>query len=199
VDSSTVAHARCFSLILLRDVRASVLCGFSYFYNIHVTFRLRDYQPADFERLYEIDQGCFPPGISYSRRELAYYMQMRGTFTVVAETKTKTPSIAGFIVGQKGPRGMGHVVTIDTVESYRRGGLGTLLMTAVEKRLRAAGCHVIILETAVDNAPAIAFYKRLGYFVLKTIPRYYQDRIDAFLMAKRIGDVSQVRATKLTK
>ncbi|MGZ4788711.1 MAG: GNAT family N-acetyltransferase [Terriglobales bacterium] len=163
-----------------------------------MTFRLRDYQPADFDHLYEIDQACFPPGISYSRRELAYYMNMRETFTLIAETKTKQPEIAGFIVGQKGPRGMGHIVTIDTVEKHRRGGLGTLLMSAVEQRLKSAGCHVIILETAVDNAPAIAFYKRLGYFVLKTIPRYYQDRLDALLMAKRIGERSQAPATKLT-
>ncbi len=155
--------------------------------------------PADFERLYEIDQACFPPGISYSRRELAYYMTMRGTFTLVAETKAKKPEIAGFIVGQKGPRGMGHIVTIDTIEKYRRGGLGTLLMDAVEKRLKAAGCHAIILETAVDNAPAIAFYKRLGYFVLKTLPRYYQGRIDAFLMAKRIAEKTSATVTKLTK
>jgi ribosomal-protein-alanine N-acetyltransferase len=164
-----------------------------------VTFRLRDYQLADFERLYEIDQGCFPPGISYSRRELAYYMNMRGTFTIIAETKTKNPELAGFIVGQKGPRGMGHIVTIDTVEKHRRGGLGTLLMAEAEKRLKAAGCHVIILEAAVDNASAIAFYKRLGYFVLKTIPHYYQNRLDAFLMAKRIAEKSTANVTRLTK
>ena len=164
-----------------------------------MTFRLRDFEPSDFERLYEIDQECFPPGISYSRRELAYYMNMRGTFTLIAETKTKRPEIAGFIVGQKGPRGMGHIVTIDTIEKHRRSGLGTLLMNAVEQRLKAAGCHVIILEAAVDNAPALAFYNRLGYFVLKTIPRYYQDRLDAFLLAKRIGEKSASAVTSLTK
>ncbi|HVZ18159.1 MAG TPA: N-acetyltransferase [Terriglobales bacterium] len=164
-----------------------------------MTFRLRDYQPADFDRLYELDQACFPPGISYSRAELTHYMNMRGTFTLIAETKARKPEIAGFIVGQRGPRGMGHIVTIDTAEKYRRAGLGTLLMNAVEQKLKASGCHVIILETAVDNAPAIAFYKRLGYFILKTIPRYYQNRTDAFLMAKRIAEKSGATVTKLTK
>lgn len=149
-------------------------------------FRLRDFTTADFDRLYEIDQACFPPGISYTRRELAYYMNLRGAFTLVAETARKTPEIAGFIVGQKYPRGMGHIITIDTAEKFRRNGLGSLLMSAVEERLKAMGCHAVVLETAVDNAAAIAFYKRLGYFVLKTIPRYYQNRLDAFMMAKRI-------------
>jgi [ribosomal protein S18]-alanine N-acetyltransferase len=172
---------------------------FSFRYNLPVTFRLREFEPTDFDRLYEIDQQCFPPGISYSRRELAYYVSMRGTFTLIAETKGKKPQIAGFIVAQKHPRGMGHIITIDTVEKFRRGGLGSLLMHATEERLKAAGCHAMILETAVDNAGAIAFYKRLGYFILKTIPRYYQGSVDAFMMAKRIAEKSQAPATKLTK
>lgn len=172
--------------------------SFSLRYNHSVTFRLREFEPTDFSRLYEIDQQCFPPGISYSRRELAYYINMRGTFTLIAETKGKKPQIAGFIVGQK-QRDMGHVITIDTIEKFRRGGLGSLLMQAAEDRLKATGCYAVFLETAVDNAGAIAFYKRLGYFTLKTIPRYYQGKVDAFMMAKRIGEKSQAPATKLTK
>ena len=152
-----------------------------------MTFRLREFESEDFNALHAIDQVCFPPGIAYSRRELAYYISLRGTFTLVAEASTAKKEIAGFIVGQKVPRGMGHIITIDTVEKFRRHGLGSLLMQASEDRLKAQGCHAVILETAVDNAAAIAFYKRLGYFVLKTIPRYYQNNTDALMMAKRIA------------
>lgn len=147
-------------------------------------FSLRDFRPDEFESLYQLDQNCFPPGIAYSRRELTYYMQLRGAFTLVAETNEKAPKIAGFIVAQRHPKGMGHIVTIDTVETYRREGLGTLLMQEAEKRLRTAGCRGMFLETAVDNASAIRFYKKLGYFVVKTLPRYYQGKVDAFLMVK---------------
>jgi len=153
-----------------------------------VTFAIREYDSRDFNRLYQIDQACFPPGIAYSRRELAYYMSLRGTFTLVAEASTQTQEIGGFIVGKKHPRGMGHIITIDIVASFRRAGLGSLLMNAAEQRFKKAGCHVVVLETAVDNESAIAFYKRLGYFVVKTIPRYYHNNIDAFMMAKRIGE-----------
>ena len=148
-------------------------------------FSIREYKVEDFQRLYAIDQECFPPGIAYSRNELRHYMQLRGAFTLVAENKNN--EIAGFIVAQRHPKGMGHVVTIDTVQAHRRGGLGTQLMKEAEARLEAAGCDAIFLETAVDNLPAIKFYKRLGYFILKTIPRYYHNNLDAFLMAKRLG------------
>ena len=52
--------------------------------------------------------------------------------------------------------------------------------------MRAQGCVSIYLETAVDNEAALKFYKRHGYFVLKTIPRYYQDKIDALLLGKHL-------------
>ena len=149
-------------------------------------FRLRDFESDDFHTLHALDQACFPPGISYSRRELAFYLSARGVFTTVAETESKQPQIAGFIVAQKRPSGIGHVVTIDTDEKYRRHGLGSLLMKSVEDRLRDAGCHGMVLETAVDNAAAIAFYKRLDYSILKTIPHYYQGRLDAYVMIKQL-------------
>lgn len=163
-----------------------------------MTFTLRDYDSRDFDRLYQIDQACFPPGIAYSRRELAYYMSLRGTFTIVAEAKTKLPEMAGFIVGQRVPRGMGHIITIDTVARFRRAGLGSRLMNAAEQRLKAAGCHAIVLETAVDNDAAIAFYKRLGYHVLKTLPHYYHNKVDAFMMGKRIAEKTPHAAGKVS-
>lgn len=152
-----------------------------------MTFAIRESQPEDFDRLHAIDQKCFPPGIAYSRRELLYYMKMREAFTLVAEknTEDKKGSIAGFIVAQKHPRGMGHVVTIDVLEPYRRSGLGTLLMNEVEQRLQAAGCDAMFLETAVNNSQAIKFYDRLGYVAVKTLPGYYPNHLDGLLMVKR--------------
>jgi ribosomal-protein-alanine N-acetyltransferase len=156
------------------------------------SYSLRDCQPADFGELWRIDQECFAPGIAYSQRELAWYMGLRGAITIVAEAPESSfeksgeekRRIAGFAVAQKQPRGVGHIVTIDVVPDARRGGVGSLLMKEAEARLCALGCNSIYLETAVDNAAALRFYKRHGYSVLKAIPRYYLDSIDALLMGK---------------
>jgi ribosomal protein S18 acetylase RimI-like enzyme len=56
-----------------------------------------------------------------------------------------------------------------------------------EERLAAQQCNSILLEVAVNNFPAIAFYKRHGYAVLETIPRYYLESIDALVMGKRLN------------
>ena len=45
-------------------------------------------------------------------------------------------------------------------------------------------CSTVRLETAVDNISALSFYKRHGYHVIKVIPRYYSNGVDALLLEK---------------
>jgi ribosomal-protein-alanine N-acetyltransferase len=167
-------------------------------------YDLRDYDPADFETLWRIDQDCFPPGISYSREELNFYMHHRGSFTLVAVEAPRTatadpdlaesskksppiplprPSVAGFIVAEVN-RGSGHIITIDVLAAARRSGVGSLLLRGAEDRLQAAQCRSVELETAVDNLSALSFYKRHGYNVIKTSPRYYSNGMDALVLQK---------------
>jgi ribosomal-protein-alanine N-acetyltransferase len=94
--------------------------------------------------------------------------------------------ILGFIVAQARRRGVGHILTIDVPPASRRSGVGSRLLNTAEDRLRAAGCRSIVLETAVDNSCALAFYKRHGYSVAKTIPRYYSNGVDAFVLEKEL-------------
>lgn len=159
---------------------------------------LREFRRQDFDSLWRIDQECFAPGIAYSRLELAAYIRRRGAFTVVAEPAelvVESPGqILGFIVAQVNRvqvnrdqakrRGLGHILTIDVPPRSQRLGVGSKLLTTAEERLRAALCHSVVLETAVDNAAALAFYKRHQYSVVKTIPRYYSTGVDAFVLEK---------------
>ena len=159
-------------------------------------FTLRDFRPEDFDALWLIDQACFPPDISYSRRELRLYLQRAAAFTLVAtgagEERGKNGSnpIAGFIVAEAGPRGSGHIITIDVVAGARRSGVGSLLLTGAEDRLRGARCHKVALETAVDNIPALSFYKRHGYSVIRTFPRYYSNGVDALVLQKEFASAA---------
>lgn len=162
---------------------------------MHVTiqnFQVRDFEPADFDSLWNIDQECFPPGISYSRTELKTYMRRRGSFTLVAvnaatdSTAETKAAIAGFIVAEAA-RGWGHIITLDVVAPARRFGAGSLLLSSAEERLRTAGCRSVELETAVDNISALSFYKRHGYAVIGTFPRYYSNGVDALVLQKDLA------------
>jgi ribosomal-protein-alanine N-acetyltransferase len=160
-----------------------------------VPVAIREYRPSDFDELWRIDQACFAPGISYTRTELQQYINSRGAFTLIAARPSSqaagiarhTEAIDGFVIGRKHARGNGHIITIDVRQQARRSGVGSLLMHAAEERLRDGGCRSIFLEVAVDNPQALAFYKRHGFTALKTIPRYYQNSVDALLMGKRLA------------
>lgn len=154
-------------------------------YNELVDFSLRDFRNSDFDSLWKIDQQCFAPGISYSQPELAAYIRLLNSLTVIAETgNPDQPRIVGFVVATANRRHQGHVITIDVLPDARRFGIGSALLKAAEDRLRALLCTSVVLETAVNNASALAFYKRHHYFVVKTIPRYYPDGLDAFVLEK---------------
>jgi [ribosomal protein S18]-alanine N-acetyltransferase len=153
------------------------------------SIKLREFYDGEFELLWQLDQECFPRGIAYSQRELKHYMEAPGTFTVVAEAHAQ--AIAGFLVGQRHKRGLGHVVTIDVSPRFRREGVGSMLMEAAERRLQSEGCHSMFLETAVDNTAAITFYKRLGYQSLRILPGYYMGELDGLLMGKKLDQKGQ--------
>jgi ribosomal-protein-alanine N-acetyltransferase len=53
-----------------------------------VDFVIRPYRAADFDRLWEIDQQCFPSGIAYSQMELTGFITRRNAITRVAEHAT---------------------------------------------------------------------------------------------------------------
>jgi len=149
---------------------------------------IRAYRPEDFETLWQIDQACFVRGISYSRRELAFYVARKRGFTLVAE---RNGEIRGFVMADRDRKQQGHIITVDVLPEVRRTGLGSRLMAAAEERLRELGCTAVILEVAVDNATALAFYKRHGYAVTGTIPRYYLDSIAALVLAKQLAPAKQ--------
>ena len=124
-------------------------------------------------------------------------MRHPGAFTLVAEAALKSgegpngnrglslteDSILGFLVAECG-RGIGHIITIDVRAEARRHRLGSTLLEAAELRLLSDQCQLVRLETAVDNAAAISFYKRRGYNVIQTIPHYYSSGLDALMLEK---------------
>jgi ribosomal-protein-alanine N-acetyltransferase len=141
---------------------------------------LRSYEPHDFAALHRLDQSCFPPGISYSKTTFHYFLTIAGADCIVA---VDGPRIAGFILTEENPP-LAHVITLDVAEAHRRRGVGSALLTESEKNLAFRGVRSILLETAIDNDAAVAFWKRHGYRIEAVLKRYYLGRLDAYEMRK---------------
>jgi ribosomal protein S18 acetylase RimI-like enzyme len=57
-----------------------------------------------------------------------------------------------------------HVEDVFVRASARGSGLGRALVTAAIERARERGCRRMELDTAEENAPALALYRSLGFF-----------------------------------
>lgn len=173
-------------------------------------FTLRDYDKRDFTSLFNLDRLCFDPGIAYSRPELASFIEQRRAYTVVAEwndsaaeggvevAAEEKPSpkvagkgqprnpIAGFVTFHFQRQGYGHIITIDVHPDARRHRLGTLLINAACEKLRKMTAFMVVLEVAVNNHSALAFYDKHGFKRVRVLERYYNREVDAIFMTKRL-------------
>lgn len=149
------------------------------------SMRIREFQPSDLNRLVEIDHACFQPGIAYSREELARFIAHQASRTWVAEDES---GIVGFVVASREPARVGHIITIDILEGYRRRGVGRELMRVAENWARRANVRLMYLETAEDNAVAQNFYEARGYRKVEKVERYYCNGTAAWVMVKRLRE-----------
>ncbi|PYU85025.1 MAG: hypothetical protein DMG50_02625 [Acidobacteria bacterium] len=150
------------------------------FYNPAMAFTLRSYEPHDFAALHKLDQACFPAGISYSKTTLRYFLTLASADCVVA---VEGIHVAGFVLSEENPP-LAHIITLDVDERQRRNGVGTALLQRLESNLSARGVRSVLLETAIDNEAAVAFWQRHGYRIEATLKRYYLGRLDAYEMRK---------------
>ncbi len=85
--------------------------------------------------------------------------------------------VASVMVGYDGHRGWINYLAVHP--SHRASGIGRILMSEAESRLRGVGCHKINLQVRRDNREAIAFYEAIGFM---------QDDVVSF--GKRLADES---------
>lgn len=94
--------------------------------------------------------------------------------------------IAGFVTFHFQRQGYGHIITIDVHPEARRHRLGTLLINAACEKLRKLTAFMVVLEVAVNNHSALAFYDKHGFKRVKVLERYYNRDVDAIFMTKRL-------------
>jgi len=143
---------------------------------------IRPYEARDFSAIHKLDQACFVPGISYSKWTLQHFLDLDSADCLIAE---EGKQLAGFILAESNPP-LAHIITLDIAEAHRRKGVASALLREMEEHFAYHGVQAVLLETAVDNEGAIAFWKRHGYSPQVVLKRYYLGRVDAYEMRKRL-------------
>jgi len=133
----------------------------------------------DARALARLDQQCFAVVDHY---DVLMYLSLLIWPKVIALKAAAGGQLVGFVAADPRRRhGHAVVVTLGVAPDWRRSGVGQRLMREVEARVNLPR---IRLQVRRSNAAAIGLYHKLGYSVLGTLPHYYGDGEDAFLMEK---------------
>ena len=151
----------------------------------------RPYKPEDFAALYAIEERCFQPPLSFSRRTMRQLVNSTHAATWIAEEDGR---MAGFAIVQWAEEA-GHIIayiqTIEVAPEQIRHGIGGELLRRIEGSVRLAGAQAIWLHVDAANAGAIRLYEANGYRSEGRVENYYARDRAALIYAKPLGD-SQV-------
>lgn len=124
------------------------------------------------DRLYEIEKQSFQKE-AFTKQQIGYLLADYSTISLVARVNDE---IVGFAIGTidvAGGRLCGHVLTLETLPSYRRKGVAMKLLGELESLFRERGVAESRLEVREDNSAAIRLYKKFGYKVTDRLRGYY--------------------------
>jgi N-acetylglutamate synthase len=124
---------------------------------------LREFNfPADYTQVINLWQNA-GPGIHVRRsdqeNEIAKKLQRDPDLFLIAEVNDQV--IGTVLGGFDGRRGMVYHLAVEA--EYRNKGLGSLLMSELEKRMKDKGCIRSYLLVTKDNSDAIRFYENSGW------------------------------------
>lgn len=139
---------------------------------------IRRAEPSDLSRIVEIEGLCFPEETAFPPGMFAYLIRYATTLVALEDDV-----IAGFIIGFA-DGGTGFIYTLDVHPDYRRKGIGSMLISALEEKLRAISAKRIRLEAALNNPAALALYHKAGYSEREMLRNYYGKGLHAVRMRK---------------
>ncbi len=103
-------------------------------------------------------------------------------FTVAVDGNNQIIGYAAVMVAAPGVEA--DVLTVGVLPEYRKAGIGTAFMEALENWASDKESNAMMLEVGVDNASAIALYESLGYSKISVRQNYYGTGLDALVMRK---------------
>ena len=154
-------------------------------------YSLRVFSPGDVESVVNINRVCLPENYA-PYFFLDTFNSSPQTF-IVAESQGR---VVGYIMcrmehGFSDVRKLhfakkGHIISVAVMPDFRRMRIGQGLVEHALSALSGLSADECFLEVRITNDPAIDLYKKLGFQIMRTIPRYYYDGSDAYVMGRPI-------------
>lgn len=122
---------------------------------------IRTYREADFGGVDALWNEAFPHDPPWNRAESAIAAKVSFQPELLFVAVDQDAIVGSVMAGYDGHRGWLYAVAVR--QTYRRSGLGRMLVHEAENALRALGCGKINLQVRSTNAAVVGFYEALGY------------------------------------
>ncbi len=151
---------------------------------------IRPFSLADLESILHIEDHSFPKSPYDWSTFLNLYTLYPETFLVYVDTSQgqKGQEILGYIVCARD----GHIISIAVQPQHRRKGIGKKLLQAV---MAGSGFKKVRAEVRRSNRGAQAFYSKMGFRTIGTVPNYYGNE-DALIVQWIPVESSSARSGK---
>jgi ribosomal-protein-alanine N-acetyltransferase len=111
-------------------------------------------------------------------------------FWVVTDNETDEKVLAYAVFSF--PAEQAHLVTFAVQPDLRRQGMASYLLRHLISFVMRKKGESIILEVRKNNQPALTLYQKMGFVVIRNLPKFYPDGEDGFVMlykteASRLG------------
>ncbi|MBD3285933.1 ribosomal-protein-alanine N-acetyltransferase [candidate division WOR-3 bacterium] len=144
-------------------------------------FEIREMEPGDLDGICRIECASF--STPWAKVMLAAAMRFSGSLNFVCE---RDGILAGYVFSRLTGTEL-HIINTAVEPSMRRQGVGTRLLRFLTDKARDKGALWAYLEVRKNNLAAIRLYQKHGFGIVDTIPGYYEDGSDAYLMAAAVG------------
>jgi len=142
---------------------------------------------ADLLAVFRIEEAVFQQPWPYS----AFERQLGTPGFLVAEASDPGAAVAGYVVADEVPghgRPLGHVKNLAVRSEYRGRGLGKALLSRGMAALASQGARSVKLEVREGNDAARGLYEAFGFEYVRTLPGYYADGEDAYVLVASLED-----------
>jgi ribosomal-protein-alanine N-acetyltransferase len=111
-----------------------------------------------------------------------FYNEWKDGFIVAEENN----DVAGLIIGSMPEPTRARILILAVEVAYRNRGIGSRLLDEFLHECIIKGVKLVSLEVRVSNINAIEFYRKRNFTIVQTIPHYYKDGEDGYVMHKLI-------------
>ena len=126
----------------------------------------------EIDRIFEIEQKCFPEEVAYSKRQLEYLI-LNANSDCLVEKQDGVIRAFLIVTFRRGSLTC-NIETIDVDPAFKNKGIGLKLLKAAETDMKRRGIRWSQLEVSEGNESALQLYKKAGYNFKERIEGYYR-------------------------